>query len=252
MVQSHPQFNYDAVFEVDDHMYFYGDSLTNERSDVEVASLVQIAGLDTPLRILDVPCGFGRHTNRLAALGHHMTGVDMYPGFLELARREAEARGVQVDYRQGDMRHLDFEAEFDRVMMLFTSFGYFEDDDNFRVLENVARALTPNGLFILDVPNRDMATKNLSSAHVTEKNGDLMIDRSSFDTRTGRLLNRRIVIRNGVRKEKPFFVRLYNPTELRDWLMRARMDIDRIYGGYDLSPLGEDSRRMIVVAKRAA
>ena len=252
MVQSHLQFDYDAVFEVDDHMYFYGESLTNERSDVEVAGLVQIARLDTSLRILDIPCGFGRHTNRLAVLGHHMTGVDMYPGFLELARRDADARGVQVDYRQGDMRHLDFEADFDRVMMLFTSFGYFEDEDNFRVLENVARALTPNGLFILDIPNRDMTMKNMSQAHVTEKNGDLMIDRVNFDTLTGRMYNRRIVIRNGVRKEKPFFVRYFNPTELRDWLVRAGMEIDLIYGGYDVSPLGVDSRRMIVVATRSA
>jgi SAM-dependent methyltransferase len=252
MSQSHPQFDYDAVFEVDDHMYFYGDSLTDERSDVEVAGLVQIGRLDTPLRILDVPCGFGRHTNRLAAFGHHMTGVDMYPGFLELARRDAEARGVQVDYRQGDMRHLEFEAEFERVMMLFTSFGYFEDEDNFHVLENVARALTPEGLFILDVPNRDMAMKNIHPVNFTEKNGDLMIDRVSFDTLTGRLHNRRIVIRNGVRKDKPFFVRLFNPTELRDWLLLAGMDIAQMYGGYDVSPISEDSRRMIVVAKRSA
>jgi len=252
MIESHPQFNYDAVFEVDDHIYFYGDSLTDERSDAEVAGLVQIAKLDTPLKILDVPCGFGRHTNRLATLGHHMTGVDLYPGFLELGRRDAEARGLQVDYRQGDMRSLGFEAEFERVMMLFTSFGYFEDDDNFRVLQNIARALTPDGLFILDVPNRDMATKTLSQAHVTEKNGDLMIDRVSFDTFTGRMYNRRIVIRNGVRKEKPFFVRLFNPTELRDWLIRAGMDIEQIYSGYDVSPLSEDSRRLIVVAKRSA
>jgi len=252
MSQSHPQFDYDAVFEVDDHMYFYSDSLTDERSDVEVAGLVKIGSLDTPMRILDVPCGFGRHTNRLAAFGHHMTGVDMYPGFLELARRDAEARGVQVDYRQGDMRHLEFEAEFERVMMLFTSFGYFEDEDNFHVLENVARALTPEGLFILDVPNRDMAMKNIHPVNFTEKNGDLMIDRVSFDTLTGRLHNRRIVIRNGVRKDKPFFVRLFNPTELRDWLLLAGMDIAQMYGGYDVSPISEDSRRMIVVAKRSA
>ena len=252
MSQPHPQFDYDAVFEVDDHMYFYGDSLTDERSDIEVAGLVQIARLDTPFKILDVPCGFGRHTNRLAALGHHMTGVDLYPGFLEIAKRDADSRGVQVDYHQGDMRHLEFEAEFERVMMLFTSLGYFEDDDNFRVLENVSRALTPEGLFILDVPNRDMAMKNIQPVNVTEKHGDLMIDRVSFDTLTGRLHNRRIVIRNGVRKDKPFFIRLFNPTELRDWLIQAGMDLERMYGGYDASPLGEDSRRMIVVAKRSA
>jgi SAM-dependent methyltransferase len=251
MTQPHPQFDYDAVFEVDDHMYFYGDSLTDERSDAEVAGLVQIGKLETEMRILDVPCGFGRHTNRLAALGHHMTGVDLYPGFLDMAKREAEALRLQVDFQQGDMRHLEFQAEFDRVMMLFTSFGYFEDADNFRVLENVARALTPAGLFILDIPNRDTFLRNLPAASVTEKNGDLMIDRGSFDPLTGRWHNRRIVIRHGVRKDKPFFVRLFNPTELQIWLERAGMEIDRIYGGYDGSPLTTDSRRMIIVAKRS-
>jgi 2-polyprenyl-3-methyl-5-hydroxy-6-metoxy-1,4-benzoquinol methylase len=252
MTQSHPQFDYDAVFEVDDHMYFYSDALTDERSDAEVAGLAKIASLDAPMRILDIPCGFGRHTNRLAVLGHQMTGMDLYPGFLELARRDAEARGVQVDYLQGDMRHLEFESEFDRVMMLFTSFGYFEDDDNFRVLENVARALKPDGLFILDISNRDMAMKTFTSAQVTEKNGDLMIDRGSFDTLTGRWLNRRIVIRNGVRKDKPFFVRLFNPSEIRDWLARAGMEIIQMYGSFDGSPLTSESRRLIVVSRRVA
>jgi SAM-dependent methyltransferase len=250
MIPSHPQFDYDAVFEVGDHMYFYGESLTDERSDAEVAGLVHIARLEAPVKILDIPCGFGRHTNRLAALGHSMTGVDLYPGFLEIAKQDANARGVQVDYQQRDMRYLDFDAEFDRVMMLFTSFGYFEDEDNFRVLENVARALTMGGLFILDIPNRDNNIKNMPFILVNEKNNDLMIDRCSFDSLTGRMHNRRIVIRNGVRKDKPFFVRMYSPSEIRDWLHRVNMDIIDMYGGYDGSPMTGDGRRMIVVAKR--
>jgi SAM-dependent methyltransferase len=148
------------------------------------------------------------------------------------------------------MRHLEFEAEFDRVTMLFTSFGYFEDEDNFRVLENVARALTLGGLFILDIPNRDTNVKTMPFTLVTEKNNDLMIDRGSFETFTGRMHNRRIVIRNGVRKDKPFFVRMYNPTEIRDWLKRANMEIIEMYGGYDGTPMTNDGRRMIIVAKR--
>ncbi len=250
MSEPHPEFNYDEVFEVDDYLYFYGDSLTDERSDTEVAGIVQIAKLDTPMKILDVPCGMGRHTNRLAALGHFMTGVDLYPGFLEIARRDANARGVQVDFRQGDMRHLEFEAEFDRVMNLFTSFGYFEDDENYQVLLNVARALVPGGLFILDIPNRDTYIKNMYPAYVVEKDRDLMIDRGSFDTLTGRWHNHRIVIRGGVRKDKPFFVRLFSPTEIRNWLERAGMGIVEMYGGYDASPITAESRRMILVAKR--
>lgn len=251
MIQSHPQFDYDAVFEVDDHMYFYSDSLTDERSDKEVAGLVQIARLDEPMRILDVPCGFGRHTNRLAELGHQLVGVDLYTGFLDLARRDVDTRGVCVDYRQADMRSLNFDAEFDRVLMLFTSFGYFEDEDNLLVLEGVTRALKTEGLFILDIPNRDTFIKKFPTAYVTEKNGDLMIDRGSFDTLTGRWYNRRIVIRDGVRKDKPFFVRMFSPTEICDWLIRAGMEVVQMYSGYDLQPVSHESQRIIVVAKKS-
>src|SRR5512136_302848 len=106
-----PLFDLDAVFEVEDYVYFYRDSLTDERSDAEVAELVEPLELRPPLKILDLACGFGRHANRLAVLGHAVTGVDFTPGFLEIARRDAAYRGVWVDYRQGDMRRIDFVEE---------------------------------------------------------------------------------------------------------------------------------------------
>ncbi len=249
-MEPQPEFDFDAVFDVDDYIYFYEDSLTEERSEAEVAGLVKIAELDTPLKILDIPCGMGRHTIRLAALGHIMTGIDLYPGFLDIARKEASIHGVQVDFRQGDMRYLDLEAQFDRVMMLFTSYGYFEDDDNFHVLENVARALVPGGLFVLDIPNRDIFMKNMPPVFIVEKNNDLMIDRLSFDTRTGRMYNNRIVIRDGVRKDKPFFVRHFSLSEITSWLKQAGLETVQTYEGYGGEPFKADSRRIIVVAKR--
>lgn len=247
-----PHFDFDAVFDVDDYIYFYSDSLTPERSEVEVTGLVKIGRLDTPMRILDIPCGIGRHANRLASLGHRVTGVDLYTGFLDLARQDAEARGIQVNYVQGDMRNLDFDACFDRVLMLFTSFGYFNDEDNYRVLQNVARALVPGGLFILDILNRDSFVKKLIPTFVIDKNGDLMIDRINFDTLGGCMVNRRIVIRNGIRKEKPYFVRVYNPNEIAGWLEKANMEIVQMYGGFDEQPVSLESRRLIIVSKRSS
>jgi SAM-dependent methyltransferase len=242
-------FDLEAVFEVEDYMYFYRDDLTDERSDAEVASLVKLLELDSPMRILDLACGFGRHANRLAVLGHSVTGVDFTPGFLEIARQKAAEMGVQVDYRQGDMRQLGFVEEFDRVLLLFTSFGYFEDDENAQVLENMARALKPGGLLGFDTPNRDVIVKDLSTSDVIEKDSDLMINRLSFDVLTGRFHNRRIVIRNGVRKDKPFSIRLYNATEIRDLLNRVGLEVYKMLGGDD-QPLSASSRRMVVVARK--
>lgn len=247
---SSPLFNLDDVFEVDDYLYFYSESLTDERTDAEITALVNLLELQAPVRILDLACGYGRHANRLAALGHQMTGVDLMPGFLEIARMNAAARGVQVDYRQGDMRQINFVEEFDRVMILFSAFGYFEDEENLLVLKRVAQALKPGGLFIMDSPNRDTFLRNFLPFVVTEKGSDLMIDRLSLDSLNGRWLNRRIIIRNGVRKDKPFSIRVYNATELRLLIAQTGLEVYRMYGGWDGAPVTGEARRLVVVAKK--
>jgi SAM-dependent methyltransferase len=234
---------------VDDYLYFYSEVLTDERAETEAAALAKYLELDRSMRILDLACGFGRHTNRLAQQGHDLLGIDLTPGFLELARQDAQRRGVSVDYRQGDMRRLDFEAEFDRVILAFTAFGYFSDDENLLVLKNIARALRPGGLVVFDSHNRDMVMKNLQPAFVMEKNGDMMIDRITFDTLTGLMTNRRIVLRAGLRKDKPFTIRYYNPTEITALLHQAGLQLYRAYGGWDGQEAGS-SMRMVIVAQK--
>jgi SAM-dependent methyltransferase len=243
-------FDPESVFEVDDYLYFYGDWLTDDRSDAEVDGLVQMLALDEPRRILDLACGFGRHANRLAARGHSVVGIDYTPGFLDLARAAAQKMGVEVDYRQGDMRTLDLQDEFDRVLILFTAFGYFSDEENAAVLANVARALKPGGLLGFDLPNRDVTLKTLVPAFVEEKEGNLMINRSSFDPLTGRWINRRIVVRDGVRRDKPFFVRLYNYTEIRDLLAAAGLEVQSVCANWRGEPFAAESRGMAIVARK--
>lgn len=244
------RFDLETVFEVDDYLYFYGDWLTDERSDAEVAGLVNLLALDAPQRILDLACGFGRHANRLAALGHSVVGIDYIPGFLELARAGAQRLGVAVDYRQGDMRTLDLCAEFDRVIILFTAFGYFDDEENATVLANVARALKPGGLLGLDLPNRDVAVKTLVPAFVEEKEGNLLINRFSFDPIAGRSINRRIVIRDGVRRDKPFSIRLYSYAEIRQLLAAAGLEVQTVHANWRGEPFTAESHGMAVVARK--
>lgn len=245
-----PLFDLESVFDVDDYLFVYHDELNDERTEGEVATIVKWLELDTPLKILDLACGFGRHTNRLAALGHSVTGIDYIPGFLELARREAERIGVRVDYRQGDMRQVDFQDEFDRVLLFFTSFGYFEDGENKQVIQNMSRALKPGGLMLFDTLNRDTLLKNLYPSDVVEKDGGLLINRFSFDPITGQLQNRRIVIRDGIRKDKPYAVRMYNATEICTLLEQAGLTEYQILG-QDNQPLSASSRRMVVIARKS-
>jgi len=247
---SHIEFDFEAVFEVDDYLYFYSEVLTDQRTEAEVSALVTLLGLEQPLKMLDLACGFGRHTNRLAALGHTMTGVDLSQGFLEIARHDALQQGLSVTYDQADMRSVTYETDFDYVLLLFTAFGYFSDAENLQVLQNACEALVPAGRLVFDVPNRDMFLKTMPPFFVMEKESNLMIDRMSFDCLNGRSVNKRIVIRDGVRKDKPFSLRLYNPNEIHSLLDQAGLVLEHLYADWQGSELTSESRRMVVIARK--
>ncbi len=250
IIASPIEFDFKAVFDVDDYMYFYSEQLTDERTEIEVSTLVSLLELDAPKTILDLACGYGRHTNRLAALGHTMTGIDLMPGFLEIAWLNAFQQKVDVNYQQGDMRSISFEDEYDFVLLLFTAFGYFSDEENLKVLVNAKRALKPGGKLIFDTLNRDTFLREMRPYLVVEKQGNLMIDRISFDSAQGRLYNKRIVIRDGIRKDKPYFTRLYNPSEISALVTQAGFEMSQIYGGWEASELTAASRRMVIIAQK--
>lgn len=245
-----PLFDLEKVFDVEDYLYFYGESLTEERSDREVQALIELLAIQPGMRVLDLACGFGRHANRLAQFGCRVTGVDFTPGFLEIARQDAQQRGVQVEYRQADMRAIEDDGVFDRALMLFTAFGYFDDAGNAAVLANAARALKPGGLLCFDTPNRDSIARNFQQDMVTEREGNLMIDLHSFDFLYGLWINRRIILRDGERRERPFAIRLYNLTEMVGMLQAAGLVLESAASGWNGEPLSFESRRLVIIARK--
>lgn len=242
--------DYDAVFEADDYLYFYEDHLPEEATEKQVEFLIKYMQLKKSQKILDLACGHGRHANRLAQRGYDVTGIDKSEEFLQEARKRAENFEVEPKFIQADMRKLDYQEEFDRVILMFTAFGYFDDKMNLQVLKNINSALKPGGVFCFDIMNRDYILKNFLPYIVVEKNEDLMIDRNRFDSETGYLHNRRIVIRDGKRKDKPFLLKLYNPTEIKMWLEKASFIIKNMYSTWEGDDLKAASRRMIVIAQK--
>lgn len=132
-----------------------------EKQDTELAKtqapqIVNLLGLAPPARILDVGCGYGRHSVELARMGFQVTGLDFSDVQLDRARERAAAAGVEVEWRQGDSRAMTFESEFDAAINMFLSFGYFETDaEHLAMLQGVVRALRPGGKFLLDFWNRE-------------------------------------------------------------------------------------------------
>ncbi len=118
-------------------------------TDQDVARVARRLGA-FPARILDAPCGAGRHSLALARQGHSVVGIDFNPHVLEVATATASEQGLDAEFRLGDLRALALDEQFDAVLCLWTSIGYFSDRENEAALRALAAALKPGGPLFLD------------------------------------------------------------------------------------------------------
>jgi ubiquinone/menaquinone biosynthesis C-methylase UbiE len=181
-----------------------------------------------------------------------VTGLDATPLFLEQARRDAAERGVEVEYVSGDMRSLPWpEHRFERVISWFTAFGYFDDIDNQKVLSEAHRVLRPGGRLLIENNNLAELLPRWLPAVVVERDGDFMIDRSTFEPSTGRAVTERTCVRDGQVRRFTFSVRMFIAVELKGWLLAAGFDtVDQV--DHEGAALAAGSGRMVSVAHKAS
>lgn len=192
----------------------------------EVAALERLVGLAPGQRVLDVPCGPGRHAVELARRGLAVTGVDRTQAFLDEARRQADAAGVRVELVRADMRAFRRDAAFDVALCLSNSFSYFDDPaDDRRFVETVRRSLATPGTFVLDLGwlGRELVARSFR-AHGRDwqelDDGHLLLQETTVDPLWSRMENRWLLVRGTERREFRFAQRLYGAPEL-DALLRA-------------------------------
>ncbi len=245
-----PRFDFDAMFD-EDYLYFYGPHLT-QVAEADTELIWRVFGLEPGIAMLDLACGHGRIANGLAARGARVTGLDATPAFLAVARAQAAQRGLAVDYVQSDMRELPFaDGSFARVLSWFTSFGYFDEADNRRVLAEAHRVLAPGGRLLLEANNLAELLPRWAASTVIERDGDLAIDRAQFDPVSGYSTTERTIVRDGRVRRLHFSVRMFMASELAAWLHGAGF-AEVAFCGREGEPLTVHSRRMIAVATRSA
>jgi ubiquinone/menaquinone biosynthesis C-methylase UbiE len=118
-------------------------------ADDDAAAIAALLDLPRGGRVLDAPCGAGRIAVRLAERGLEVTGLDLSAPELDLARAAAAERGVDVRFRQGDVRELP-EEEFDALVCWGNSFGYMPHEETRAHLAACRRALRDGGTLVLD------------------------------------------------------------------------------------------------------
>jgi SAM-dependent methyltransferase len=214
------------------------------RNEVDAARLIDLAGSRVSLdgtEILDLACGPGRHAAQLASRGARVTGIDLSAVLLDTARLVSGLNVVR-----GDMRILPYvDNSFDGVVNLFTSFGYFEDDDeHLAVLKEVSRVLRPAGTFVLDFLNAKSTVQNMVPRETTDM-GRETVDVTREVTGGGRFVEKTISRKSDGRvfKER---VRLFSPEELISLVEAAGMKVTSVVGDYDGGELSDSSNRTIL------
>ena len=221
-----------------------------EQTPEEVDGVCTLAGLERGAHVLDLCCGPGRHSLELRRRGFQVTGVDLHTPYLEQARRE----DPEVEWVHGDMREFCREGAFDAAINLYSSFGYFEDqEDDRRVARNVCRSLKPGGAFLIDTMSKEVLARKFQPRgwNELEDGAVLLQDRRLVDG-WGGIRTTWTRIRGRDQQSFTFTMRLYAGTELATLLREAGFATVTLFGWFDGRPSDHNARRLLALAKTPA
>ena len=142
-------------------------------------------------RILDLACGFGRHSLMLAERGFEMVGVDITPEYVEYASGQAQGRGLNARFICRDIRGVDFENEFDIVLnMADGAVGYLENEqENLKIFSAISRALKKGGRHFMDIMNADYAEAHFPCKQWDAGEQCLTLSNFEWESKTRTLIN---------------------------------------------------------------
>jgi len=221
----------------------------------QVAQLLALTG-STGGAVLDLCCGPGRHSVELARRGFTVTGVDRSAFLLDRARERAYESGVPVEWVAEDMRDFCRPAAFQLVCNIYTSFGYFEkEEDDLKVLRNVHASLADGGVLVMEMMGKERLARNWQdgqNAICTDyPDGATVIARPRLCDDWCRVEIEWILVKDGRARTFHFAHNLYSGRELKDRLLASGFGEVQLYGDLQGLPYGPSTTRLVAVARKA-
>jgi len=219
----------------------------------EVQQVVTLLHPQNGTCILDLCCGYGRHSIPLAQRGFQVTGVDLSATQIQHAREVAENAHVHLDYHVADARKLDFQGAFDVVLNMFVSFGFFkEEHEHKQMLQGVQRALKPGGKLLLDLWNREKEIREFKPTTCESIRDLIVLKEWQFVAVAGRLnWKNTVIFADGKRESWEHSVRAYTVAELKALVEEVGLQFEAVYGNLAGEEYSLDSPSAIIIATKS-
>ncbi len=227
--------------------------LYRHRDEKEATDLINLIQRNVDLKrgdkVLDVCCGSGRHSIEFAKRGFDVTGFDLSEFLIGEAKKnkeELQEKNLKLKFQKKDMRDFNFKRAFTLAVNIFSSFGYFEsDEENFSVFGNVHMSLRREGLFVFDFLNESYLKKNLVKKDFVTIGNKRIIQERRLENN---FVYKDITIGRRIFSER---IKLYTHQEICDVLEKRGFGIRSTYGDYYGNGFVKNkSKRFIIFAQK--
>lgn len=228
-----------------------------ESTRQQVDFLVDQLELKGGERILDLACGFGRHSIKLAERGFSIVGVDITKDYIEFARETARQKQLDAEFILSDIRDLSFAEEFDVIINMGDgAIGYLENDaENLKIFDVIARALKPEGKHFMDIMNADYAEQHFPCQLWDEGDKCLTLSKFEWDQETKIMLYGQADYPYGQTLHKPNIeqgnpIRLYSLSEIEAIMRDRGLVLRNSFADFTGKKASIDSIQLLVYSQR--
>ncbi len=232
---------------------FWRRAVDDAATAADVDFIEQRLRLRAESRVLDVPCGSGRHTLALAARGHHVVGYDVSTEAIDHARQQASRKGLSVELVVGEMRSIPAGGSFDAAICMGNSFGYLDLDGTRVFLDALASSIRPGGGLVID---HSAAAESVLPGFVDDQPRDLTIGditatgSNTYDAINSRLISHYIFSRGDERFEATALHHVHTVAQIADLLTHAGFTDLTFNAGPSGEPFKIGANRLLVTARR--
>jgi SAM-dependent methyltransferase len=226
-------------------------AVSPEQTRMEASFLEGALGLRPGARVLDVPCGAGRHAIELASRGYRVTGVDLSREQIDEARKGAAAAGLEAEWRHADMRDLPWESEFDGAFCLGNSFGYLDPEGTRAFVGALARTLRPGARFALDYGLAAECILPRFKEREWARMGDILfLEENRYDVARSLVETDYTFVRDGQSETRSGAQWVYTVRELGRLLAEAGLHPHEVLGSARGEPFAIGSPSLVVVSEK--